>query len=300
MQTVLITGFSGMLGRELTAYFQTKGLNVLGISQQHSKLLPKEKQLNIDLSSEGFQDHISEHFNPDIVIHAAAFTNLKYCEEHPEKTVRFHSDCTGILAQRFQNSKFIYISTDSVFDGQRGNYSELDKVNPLNLYASSKQRGEEQALNSGADAYVIRTNIIGYHEPLKTSLFEWVYKSLKEEGQINGFSNVLFNPLFCGFYGELIENFILSKPQIGIYNFAASDEISKYEFLTRVAQEMKLNSSLISPLELINEQGGVIRPLNTTLNTQKAQMLGLKFPSMDENIKQLCWNFKSFIQKHGI
>lgn len=299
MQTVLITGFSGMLGRELTAYFLTKGFNVLGISQQHSNLLPKEKQLNLDLSSEGFEDHLSAHFNPDIVIHAAAFTNLKYCEEHPEKTVRFHSDCTGILAQRFQNSKFIYISTDSVFDGQLGNYSELDEIHPLNLYASTKQKGEEQALNSGADAFVIRTNIIGFHEPVKTSLFEWAFKALKEEIQINGFSNVYFNPLFCGFYGELIENFVLSEPEFGIYNFAASDKISKYEFLIRIAEEMELKSSLISPMELINEPGGVVRPLNTTLNTQKAQLQGLQFPSMNENITQLCRNFKHFIQKHG-
>ncbi len=289
-----------MLGRELISYFNSIGWKVFGISRNHSTLLPKERQLNINLSSKGFQDAISEHFNPDIVIHAAAFTNLKYCEEHPSETIRFHSDSSGILAQRFKSSKFIYISTDSVFDGQRGNYNELDKINPLNLYASTKQKGEEQVLNSGVDAFVIRTNIIGYHEPIKTSLFEWAFQTLNDEQQINGYSNVIFNPLYCGYIGELINKFIHSKPKSGIYNFAASDEMSKFEFLIRIAQEMELNSSLISPIELNNEPGRLIRPFNTTLNTQKAQMLGLKFPTMNDNIKQLCYNFKKFTHNYGI
>jgi len=289
-----------MLGRELTKHHLSCGNSVYGVSRHFSSLLPRDRQFNVDLSQIDFEQSISSSFKPDLVLHTAAYTDLKYCELNQEQTIRFHAENSGRLARLFRNTKFIYFSTDSVFDGQRGNYSELDEVNPLNLYALSKQKGEEAVLGSKSSVYVFRTNIVGFHEPIKSSLFEWAVNALQAHEQINGFSNVYFNPLYCSNYGSLIDSFLERNPDLGIYNFAAADSISKYDFLRKIAQEMNFDELLISPIELINEQGGVIRPLNTTLNIDKAKSVGVNFPTMQIMIQQLCKDFKNSIHTYGI
>lgn len=289
-----------MLGRELTKHFLSQDVDVYGISRQLSNLLPVEKQINLNLADPKFENLISTNFNPDLVIHAAAFTDLKYCSLNPLETNQLHVLSSGFLAKRFKNSKFIYVSTDSVFDGQKGNYSEKDTVRPLNIYASTKKDGEDQVLNENENAFILRTNIIGFHDPIKASLFEWAYQMLKAGSQINGFSNVYFNPLYCGSYGKLITEFLNQAPPSGIYNFASSDRISKYDFLVKSAEKMNLNKSLIVPIEMQNGPDGVIRPLNTTLNIEKASNLGVSFPSMIDNIQHLCDDFKTLNFSYGI
>ncbi len=300
MKSVLITGFTGMLGRELTNYFLSQNIDVYGISRHHSSLLPVEKQLNLNLAKPEFEHLISDNFNPDLVIHAAAFTDLKYCSLFPSETTQLHVLSSGTLAKRFRNSKFIYISTDSVFDGQKGNYIETDSVQPLNFYASSKKEGEDQVLNSNSNSFILRTNIIGFHNPTKSSLFEWAFDALTKGTQINGFSNVYFNPLYCGKYGNLISGFLNKVPESGIYNFASSQIISKFDFLVRIAEKMNLDRSLITPIEMQSGTDGVIRPLNTTLNIEKTSNLGVAFPSMIENIEHMCEDFKTFNFSYGI
>jgi dTDP-4-dehydrorhamnose reductase len=300
VKTVLITGFTGMLGRELTKHFLSQAIDVYGISRHYSNLLPKEKQMNLNLADLQFEYLISTNFKPDLVIHAAAITDLKYCSLNPLETTQLHVFSSGLLAKRFKNAKFIYISTDSVFDGQKGNYTEKDAVKPLNIYASTKKDGEDQVLNENENSFILRTNIIGFHDPIKSSLFEWAYKTLKEGTQINGFSNVFFNPLYCGSYGKLITEFLNQAPPSGIYNFASSDRISKFDFLVKAAEKMNLDESLIVPVEMQSGSDGVIRPLNTTLNIEKSSNLGVIFPSMIENIQHMCDDFKPLNFSYGI
>ena len=122
---------------------------------------------------------------------------MNACEVNREYVYNLHVSSTSQLANFDSVEKFIYISTDSLFDGQKGDYTESDLVNPLNYYAITKSKGEEVVLKSDKQYAVVRTNIIGFHKPLRNSLFEWAYKSLNEKAQIKGFTNVYFNPLCC-------------------------------------------------------------------------------------------------------
>lgn len=114
------------------------------------------------------------------------------------------------------------------------------------------------------------------------------YKSLKNHEVITGFTNVFFNPLYVKSLANYIVNTILVKPvSPGIYHFGSADYVSKFDFINMVASIFNFDSSLIKPTE-VNEIGGVARALNTTLNTTETQKtLGLKFPSIKEDLISL-------------
>lgn len=140
---ILFTGGSGLLGSEL------------------KKLFP---QANFPTSSEfnvTNYDQIREYIkNKDIkiILHAAAFTSPPKCEENPEKAIDVNIIGTSNIVKLCQknNIKIIYISTDYVFKGDKGDYKEEDDVNPINKYAWSKLGGE-CAVRTYDNSIIIRT-----------------------------------------------------------------------------------------------------------------------------------------------
>lgn len=244
-----------------------------------------------DLTSSKQLEELRNWSKPDVVINCAAIVNLGICETNPGLAQEVHINATRGLASFSNLKKIIHISTDSVFDGQIGNYTEIDKTNPLNNYAKSKLDGETAASHSKTNYYILRTNIIGYNVPLKNSLFEWAFKSLSKDEAINGFDNVYFNPLFTGDLAKIIESFILEEFKSGIYHAASRELISKYDFLISIASFFGYPKSLISPISLQSNIGGVIRPLNTTLNIQKLKNTGVEIPTVEETMNNLLNDF---------
>ena len=191
---ILLTGHTGMLGREIVRKFKDKSsYQLIGLSRKKSTLMEIE-QVECDLYKTEKLLHVIEKLQPDIIIHAAGLVSLKTCEVSPYLADAIHVEATHILASyRPNKTKFIYISTDSVFDGKTGNYKETDLTKPLNYYSKSKLEGEKVAVQSNSKAVVFRANIYGVHSPSGNSLLEWALNELKRKNKITGFSDVFFN-----------------------------------------------------------------------------------------------------------
>ena len=100
--------------------------------------------------------------------------------------------------------------------------------------------------------------------------------------------------MYCAILAEKLVQFLGRDFPSGIYNFGASDAISKYEFLRRIAGKFNFDETLITAEKLVNDpEKGAIRPLNTSLNVSKVTGLGLTMPTMDENIDLLYKDFKA-------
>jgi dTDP-4-dehydrorhamnose reductase len=233
-----------------------------------------------------------ESVKPDIVIHCAAITDLSYCIKYPDRAQKLHVDASAVLASFPSVEKMVYISTDSVFKGTKGYYSEEEITNPLNIYATTKRDGELAVMNESNQGYIIRTNIIGYKEPLGNSLFEWAYKEVSNGHSINGFTNVLFNPLYTGLLAGMLIEFLQSVASPGYYHFASDTPVSKYTFLQKVAEALGFHQAFISPVELDNSLYEVQRPLNTSLCTKKLAGIGISIPDIDQCIYELVKDFK--------
>lgn len=284
-QIVLITGSSGMLGKDIFSELFEKGYHVIGVDLVNNNLLPSELQITGDITNEEFLNGILVEYKPDIIIHCAAIVNLKTCEENKKLADAVHIDVTKQLA-KFNVGKtiLIYISTDSVFDGEKGDYLETDIPNPLNYYAKSKLEGEKAAIIN-PNSIVVRTNIFGFNNPLKNSLAEWAIKNLLAGNSINGFSDVIFNAIYTKQLAEIIF-YLIKKDFKGLINIGSKNKISKYKFLVEIAKNLGVNEDLVNNIESAKINTNVVRPLKTYLNTAKLEKL-VDIPTIEEGVQRM-------------
>lgn len=263
---LLLTGINGMLGKAL-AQILSESFDVWGLGR--SEVDAGLNYLKVDLANLDSWDGLKNN-SFDYVVHAAANVNLKDCEENPWAAERIHVEASKQLAAFFPNAVFVYISTDSVFDGKTGGYKETDKPNPLNVYAKTKLGGEQGVLSIHKKAFIFRVNIYGTHSPSGKSLYEWGYNSLKNNIQISGFSNVIFNPLSVIQVGDIV-NAVLSRNDMpfGIYHLGVKNGISKFEFLREIAKINSFDEALISEVLFENKENDIPRPINTVLEVTK-------------------------------
>lgn len=287
-QRILITGASGLLGLNICNHLKINSkFELFGICRSEINFVCEGVNwVYLDLTDfEAVQEFFKKSFF-DIIIHCAAYVNVDSCELNKEYVTKLHVDIINIFQIYSPYSKIIYISSDSVFDGKNGDYSEQSTRNPLNFYSYSKYLGENFLFNSKKNFLILRLNIYGFHMPFSNSLVEWAIKELKEANSINGFSNVYFNPLYVGQVSRLIEKAIENKIE-GVYHVGSTDRISKLNFLKKVAKVFCLDDKLIQETQYESFDNKPLRPLNTTLNIdQMKSKLNIEF-SLDDGISEM-------------
>ena len=262
---VLVTGTSGMLGTAVV-----KDLNKFNLFYETIESGPSSVRNLADL--ELAKEFVAEQ-NPDVVIHLAAMTSLKKCEEDPQGAKTLHADLTKILAQSCD--RMIYVSTDSIFDGMSCiPYSEDSNTNPLNTYARTKLLGEAVAKNNNKNCLVVRTNIFGSKPGM---LADWALQSNKDNKEIDGFVNVSFNPVYVGDLAIAIRGMI-NHSVTGVVNFAGDTCLSKYHFLKMLYDRFNMDTEMIKPKTYSDSSQGIKRPRYTCLQTDFAKKeLGYSF-----------------------
>lgn len=279
---LLITGGSGLLGSNLALEGAKNGLEVTAVHNRHSSP-PGIVSHRLDLTKANHVSDFIQHLKPNCIVHCAAQTNVDWCEKHPKKSFDINAMATRHLACFAQRvgAHLIYISTDAVYDGLTGNYTEESPPAPINVYAASKLAGEEAIREIlGDSALVLRTNIYGWNRQAKTSLAEWVLETLSARQKLQGFSDVVSSPLLVNDLASVIFALIRSE-SCGCLNAGSIDSCSKYDFARHLASVFSLPEELIekSSIESINLQAP--RPRNTSLNTDKlSQRLGYSPPDI--------------------
>ncbi|MCG6537015.1 MAG: SDR family oxidoreductase, partial [Syntrophales bacterium LBB04] len=269
-QKMLITGVSGLLGNNLAQYFEKK-CDVIGLYNEHPVLIRGIRTDKCNLSSADSISKIINNFNPAIIIHCASLTNVDICEIYPDRTRLINVDSTKTLVDSITDSDtcFIYISTDSVYDGIKGIFSENDSINPLNIYGKSKLEGE-LIVQGRRKSLVLRTNLFGWNIQDKKSLAEWILDELTNKQTINGFQDAIFSTIYTMELARIID-MTIQKGLTGVYNCGSSDICSKYEFALKIAERFCLDKSLIRPISLDDFQFKAKRGKNLSLDITKLQ-----------------------------
>ncbi|MGK0466314.1 dTDP-4-dehydrorhamnose reductase family protein [Clostridium sp.] len=290
IRKVIVTGSTGMLGNSVIEEFTKRQcFKVYGISRNINKDNSRlYTHISIDLTDFNLLEQVIDEIKPDIIIHCAAIVNVDDCEDDKEYAYNLHVKATQILASYKPGStKFIYVSTDSVFDGNLGNYSEIDKTNPLNYYAQSKLQGEKIVLDINSNAIVIRTNIYGFHIPKSKSLVEWAIENFSKQKDINGFTDVYFNPVYVGELAGVILYLCTHVEYNGILNVGCKEHISKYDFLRKLAQQFLYSERLVHKISVDEIKFNALRPKITTLNIDTLKKLYYKVPSIEVGMKNM-------------
>ncbi len=278
---ILTIGGTGMLGSAIlmTETNHEQWGTYLGKKPKSRKIL------ELDITNKKLVEKVLYNNNPDAIIHTAALTNVDFCENNPHIAKEVHVNGTQYLVQLAKEigAYFLYISTDSVFDGKKGNYKEEDITNPLNVYAQTKYEGELEVLNYH-NSSIIRTNIYGFNWLPKQSIVEWILSILRQEKNINLFKDVYFSPIFVNNLSEILFE-IIERKLTGIFHVAGSESITKLGFGEIIANIYNLNKELINPISIRNLNLKAQRPLNPTLNCAKIQKKVIaKLLTMEEGL----------------
>ncbi|MDR3574594.1 MAG: SDR family oxidoreductase [Anaerolineaceae bacterium] len=279
MKRILVTGCSGLLGLNLALQACEKH-TIIGVVQQHGLYGAPFQTVQLDLSLPGVLEKLLDTSKPDLVIHCAALANLDLCEENPQLAHRLNAAVPGELAEMTarRDIAMLHISTDAVFDGQRGNYSENDPPNPINVYARTKLDGELAVASANPKALIARVNFYGWSLFGKRSLAEWFFNDLSAGKQVNGFTDVFFGPLLVNDLADLLLE-MADKSLCGLYQAVSGAYLSKYEFGRLLARQFGLDESLIKPVSWQDVGLLAVRSPNLTLRSDKLQQaLGRPLP----------------------
>jgi dTDP-4-dehydrorhamnose reductase len=291
---ILLTGASGLLGLNIALALDGKEHQVFGVSNTPPLRWVNFKSVQTELTGAGVLEKLFEDVKPEAVIHCAAIANVDDCESKPELAEAINARLPGSIAALAakHSAKMIHISTDAVFDGQKGNYTELDAPNPLSVYAKTKLGGEEAVAQANADALIARVNFYGWSMSGKRSLAEWFVSNLAAGTSVKGFSDVVFCPMMVL---DLVDTLMqaLTKDLKGLYHVVGPQVMSKYDFGLAIAGKFGFDTSLVSPSS-VNDAGlKATRSPNLTLNTGKiAAALGHPLPGFESGLQRFYDQYK--------
>jgi dTDP-4-dehydrorhamnose reductase len=285
---IVVTGASGLLGASVVLRARSLKLDVLGLYHTHPLEVPGAVTRPVNLVDFAATRKLLAGLMPEAIIHCAAATNPDWCESHPEETERMNVSASALLGEiaRDLNARIIYISTDSVFDGRQGNYSEGDQPAPLNVYARSKLAGEHAVLQYQPSALIVRANIYGWNAQDKLSLAEWFLRRLREKERVPGFTDVIFCPMLVNDLADVLLQ-MLDRRLSGLYHVTGSEKISKYEFGRSVATSFDLDPGKVVPSRVGDSSLKARRALDLSLDTKKIrQAVGFEMPGVEAGLRR--------------
>jgi dTDP-4-dehydrorhamnose reductase len=273
---ILITGSNGLLGQKLVyALQQRKDATLIATSRGENRLKEKTGYLyeSLDITDKAQVQNIISKYQPDCIINTAAMTNVDACETKREECRLINvTGVENIIASiKKTQSQFIHLSTDFVFDGNNGPYSEDDTPNPLSYYAQSKYDSEKIVMQSEIPWTIIRTIIIyGVSENMsRLNLILWAVKSLSKGEKIRVVTDQYRAPTLAEDLANACVNAAMKK-KTGIYHVSGRETMSIIQIVNTVADYFQLDKNLVAPVTTSSLNQPARRPPRTGFIIDKA------------------------------
>jgi len=255
---IAVTGADGLLGREVVAHLQYR----------HQTIPLNRRMLDVTDKDAVFGAILA--LKPDAIVHAAAYTNVDEAEREREPAFAVNAYGTGYLAEAAESigAKFLYVSTDYVFDGTKGSpYTEEDEPNPLNVYGASKRLGEQLALGYCRRHYIIRTAWL--FGECGANFASRVCRAAVTGEPVFAADDLIGSPTFtadlASFLGRVVET-----DHYGVFHAVNAGYCSKYEFALEILKLIGADDSLARPVRLRELNLPAARPANSALLQRKA------------------------------
>jgi dTDP-4-dehydrorhamnose reductase len=301
-KTILITGSNGLLGQKLIYALlernkKSADWNIVATSKGENRIREKNgyAYVSLDITSRDEVKKVISQFPPDVLINTAAMTNVDACESDRAGAKALNMDAVAYLIEAIDdemeknsllNTHFIQLSTDFVFDGENGPYSEEDKPNPLSYYAETKLEAEKLLESTFVKWAILRTIIVyGIVDSMsRSNIVLWAKEALEKKQKINVVDDQFRSPTLAE---DLAEGCILcaEKGEVGIFHVSGKDQMSILELVYRVADFWKLDKSFITPSKSETIKQPAKRPPRTGFIIDKAKkVLGYNPHSFEEGL----------------
>jgi dTDP-4-dehydrorhamnose reductase len=291
---VLVVGASGLLGSTWVNLSKSK-YHI--IASQHRRLLkiPGADVCSLDFRNPERAFNIIKEISPDLIINCAGMTSVEDCEGCETESFFCNATVPSMMATYCASVKtqLVHISTDHVFSGLRGSYTESDLTCPLNIYAKSKLAGELAVMASNDKALIIRTNFFGWGPIYHESFSDKILRNLRLGNKISLFTDAYYTPILMETLIKSTEN-LIELDISGIYNVVGNDRLSKYDFGIMLAKAFDLDESLIKPILLKERKDLVKRPLDISLDNAKLRR------TTDDDLLVLSHQLKRLRETEGV
>ena len=272
---MLVTGASGLLGNRLVELALQRGHDVISCYKDHAPLLGKPLALDLIHDTEVRKAFSETH--PDAVVNTAAMTDVDRCELEPEAAFAANGISVSNLARAAKetNSFIIQVSTDYVFDGEKGNYSEYDETRPINKYGESKLEGERAVMNELDEKTwsIARSSVVyGWGRASRPNAATFVYEKLSRREGIRMVRDQFSSPTFNTSLGTMLIE-IAERKLPGILHTSGATRLSRFDFAVGLAKTFELDVTLIKAVQARDLHWKAKRPADSSLNVGRAQKL---------------------------
>jgi dTDP-4-dehydrorhamnose reductase len=276
VKTVLITGANGLLGQKLCRDFSSSHKIVATDLHPESRVsLPNLSYQSLDLTDGKALEFHVRFYNPSVIINAASYTDVDGCEIHQSEAWAVNVGAVKNLVKACQGRsiRLVHLSTDYIFDGENGPYSEEDPPNPVNFYGKTKLESEKLIKQSGLDSLVVRSNVLyGFGEKVKRNFLLWLLEKLSAGDQLKIVTDQFNNPTLADSLSECMLEMV-KRNLSGVFHVGGAEYLSRYNFAQKVAKKFGFDKANISPIKTETLKQEAKRPLRGGLRVEKAQSL---------------------------
>lgn len=296
MMKIAITGTNGLLGQHLVQLLLNEGYSVVatGKGPDRSFFASNSKAYRyyeLDIVDQLRINEIWQSEKPEVLVHAAAITQVDECELNQEQCewVNVQGTAWAIMAAEKYCRHIIFVSTDFVFDGVGGSYSEDAELNPISFYGKTKQEGERLVSHAKIPWAIVRTCLV-YGNVLsgsRNNIISWVKENLENNKPIRVVSDQFRTPTYVADLAKGIL-LIIQQKATGIYHISGNEILTPYEIAQQTAHFLGLNNGLIEEVNASVFTQPAKRPPKTGFNISKARKeLGYKPISFMEGLKRM-------------
>ncbi|MGH1363261.1 MAG: dTDP-4-dehydrorhamnose reductase [Calditrichia bacterium] len=273
MKNILITGANGLVGQKLVRTFSKHSVTATGYRSEPRFPDKNSRYIPLDITDSSACKELITRISPDVIINAAAYTNVDGCETERETCWRVNVKGVENLAVAARKcmAQLVHISTDYIFDGDNGPYSEDAHPSPLGYYGKAKLASENTVRMAGIPYAIIRTNVVyGTGNGVKNNFFLWVYNQLKEGKPVRIVTDQYNNPTLADDLAEGIK-LLVEQSAYGVYHLSGEDYINRFDFAKVVGEVFGFPTDQISPILTSDLQQKSPRPLKGGLSIELAK-----------------------------
>ena len=282
---ILITGAAGFLGKKLRSILEKKfSFEVICTDRSGNS---ETGCVKMDITDAEKVMNVITNIKPDAVIHCAAMSDVDGCEDNKKLAMTINRDGSANIAEACNaiDALMVHISTDFVFDGAKGNYAEDDEPNPLSYYAKTKLEGENAVKKKAHKFIIIRPEVLyGYNgDGSERSFTIWVHDNLKAGKEIRVVDDQFNTPTLIDDLAMAIGK-LIKKNKLGIWHVAGPERLSRYEMAVQLAEVFGYDASLIKRIKSSELKQKALRPLDSSLNTEKLNKAGISMHGFREGL----------------
>ena len=264
----LVTGSTGFLGSMVCQMGRSAGHGVVGACRSGGD----DQTITTDLSVAGTSEELVESVDPEVVIHLAAIADIRPCEENPQMARLLNEKTAGELARvcSERGIRLLHCSTDQVFDGSRGGWSEKDEPRPLHCYGETKRAGEKAVMDANPDAVIVRPGLItGLAPPGRRSSSSSLLESLHAGRSPTMFTDELRSPVAAVDVARVFWDMATGEKVAGIFHCGGPEPMSRFDLAVREAKAAGFSREAITPVLQVDVGFDGTRPKDLTLESDR-------------------------------